>query len=925
MTSKVLSFRGRATLGAALILLVAPTWVAAQSDPRTSRIVGRVVDANTGVGLPDVGVQLVGTAIGTTTGLDGRYVLLNVPAGTATIQVRRIGFRPKTITGLMLPPDEIVEQIISLEEAKLVLQSEVITAAAERGSVNAALDRQRTATGIVNAVTREQIAKSADSDAAQAVQRVSGVTVQDGKYVFVRGLGERYTTASLNGARIPSPEPERKVVPLDLFPAALLQSVTTSKTFTPDQSGDFSGAQVDIQTREFPTRRQVTYATSVGMNSAATGRPVYSAPRVGMEWLGFGGADRQLAPIVPSISEDRNATPDDYNRAVATFRNAWLPTQRSGAPSSSSSITLGGSDPVLGHTVGYIASGSYSYSQEVRADERRAQVEPIGPSATAPLNVFTGSTGRTSVLWGGLLNLSTLVGSHSRLAFNNTYSRTADNDARQDSGTFENCDCRLRRTLLRFVERSVFSSQLLGEHQSDGRHRLDWSGTMSAVSRVEPDRADLIYGQESGSTDGTYRWFSGDPDGAKRTFGDLREKSYSGAVNYRLDFGDAVRGSFFKIGAVQRNTRRDAENTSYSITAPQMTDADRALSAAEIFDGRFFDSTDSLFRVTPLNAGGSYEADEQVSAGYAMAEYGLTSRVRVIAGARMEEARLTVTSALRNGASNSVRRKDIDVLPSLAVNVALAELQSLRISVSRTLSRPEYREITPIVFRDAIGEDNYFGDTSLTRALIQNYDMRWEWYPRAGEILSVAAFAKRFRDPIERIEVASSGSSQFSWANADGAENYGLEFEMRKGLGALFDALAPVTVFSNVTVMRSQIRTSNVANSAAKGDRAMVGQAPYVINAGVTYSSASGRLSATALYNRVGERIHTVGASPKPDVMEQPRDVMDFSLRFPVTGRLSGRADAKNLFDAPFVLRQGTVDREYYRAGRVLSFGLSWQ
>ena len=925
MTSKLMSVLRRHTLGAMILSVAVPLSLAAQSDARPGRIVGRILDANTGAGLTDVGVQLVGTTIGATSGIDGRYALLDVPAGTVTIQVRRIGFRPKTITGLMMPAGETIEQNISLEEAQLVLQSEVITAAAERGSVNAALDRQRTATGIVNAVTREQITKSADGDAAQAVQRVSGVTVQDGKYVFVRGLGERYTTASLNGARIPSPEPEKKVVPLDLFPAGLLQSITTSKTFTPDQPGDFSGAQVDIQTREFPTRRQVTYATSVGMNSAATGQQVYAAPRVGLEWLGYGGTERRLSSIVPAISEDRSATQGDYNRAVSTFRNAWTPMQRSGTPNSSTSVTVGGSDPILGHTVGYIASGSYSYTQEVRADERRAQVEPIGTDGTAPVNVFTGSTGRTSVLWGGLLNLSTLLGSHSRLAFNNTYSRTADNDARRDSGRFENCDCQLQRTLLRFVERSVLSSQLLGEHQSGGRQRIDWSATMSSVSRVEPDRADIVYGQESGTTDGTWRWFSGDPDGAKRTFGDLGEKSLSGAVNYRLDFGDPVRGSFFKLGAVQRNTHRDADNTSYSITAPQLSDTDRALSPGEIFDGRFFESTDSLFRVTPLNAGGSYQADEKVSAGYAMAEYGLTSRFRLIAGARMEEARLTVTSALRNGASSSVRRKDVDVLPSVAVNVALTELQNLRVSASQTLSRPEYREITPIVFRDAIGEDNYFGDTSLTRTLIQNYDVRWEWYPRAGEILSVAAFAKRFDAPIERIEVASSGSSQFSWANAEGAENYGLEFEIRKSLGSLADALAPVTAFSNVTLMRSEIRTSNIANSAAKGDRPMVGQAPYVINAGATYSSASGRLSATALYNLVGRRIHTVGASPKPDVMEQPRHVMDFSLRFPVTERLSGRADAKNLLDAPFVLRQGTVDRESYRTGRVLSIGLSWQ
>jgi TonB-dependent receptor len=376
---------------------------------------------------------------------------------------------------------------------------------------------------------------------------------------------------------------------------------------------------------------------------------------------------------------------------------------------------------------------------------------------------------------------------------------------------------------------------------------------------------------------------------------------------------------------LNRTTRRDAANTSYSITAGGLTDAERALAPSVIFDGRFFEPGDSAFRVTPLNSGGSYDANETMAAVYGMVEYGVTSRARVIAGVRFEDAQLTVKSLLRNTQSNSVAKANVDMLPSVALNYQLTDRQSMRLSASQTLARPEYREITPIVFRDAIGEDTYFGDTTLSRTLIRNYDARWEWYPSAGELISVALFAKRFRDPIERIEVASSGTSQFSWANAEGARNDGVEVELRKGLAGTHRVLAPVTLFTNVTVMRSEIRSGNIVNSASRGTRAMVGQAPYVLNAGATYSSASGHASLTALYNRVGERIHTVGAAPKPDVLEQSRHVLDLSARFPVVGRLAGRADLRNLFDAPFVLRQGTVDREYYRAGRVISVGLSWR
>jgi len=222
----------RTTLAIAAALFSAIP-LAAQAP--TGRIVGRILDAGTGQGLTDVGIQVVGTTLGASSGIDGRYTLPPIPAGTVTIQVRRLGYQPKTVTGIILGAGKTIEQNITMEAATITLAAQVVTASAERGSVSEALDAQRTATGVVSSITSEQISRSPDGDAAQAVQRVSGVTVQGGKYVFVRGLGERYTTTQLNGTRLPSPEPEKRVVPLDLFPSGLLQTITTQKTFTPDQ------------------------------------------------------------------------------------------------------------------------------------------------------------------------------------------------------------------------------------------------------------------------------------------------------------------------------------------------------------------------------------------------------------------------------------------------------------------------------------------------------------------------------------------------------------------------------------------------------------------------------------------------------------------------------------------------------------------
>lgn len=248
-----------ALLSAAIVSLSATVEVAGQS--RHGRIIGRVLDSESGRGL--VGAQIVvdGANPGTLTGIDARYVLTSVPRGPVSLTVSYLGYAEKTVTGVQIPSSGAATLDIGLNAAALSLEGITVTVAGEQGRISRALEEQPSAVGFVNAVTSEQISRSPDSDAAAAIQRVSGVSVQDGKYVFVRGLGERYTTTFLNGSRIPSPDPERKVAPLDLFPSGLLQSITTSRTFTPNLAGDFSGGQVDIRTREFPAKRQVTYST----------------------------------------------------------------------------------------------------------------------------------------------------------------------------------------------------------------------------------------------------------------------------------------------------------------------------------------------------------------------------------------------------------------------------------------------------------------------------------------------------------------------------------------------------------------------------------------------------------------------------------------------------------------------------------------
>jgi hypothetical protein len=845
--------------------------------------------------------------------------------------VTRAGYGTKTVTGVVVSAGTATNQGITLSSEVVSIAGITVTAARERGSIQRALDGQRTALGVINATTAEEMARSPDGDAAQAVRRVSGVTVRDGKYVFVRGLGERYTTTSLNGARMLSAEPEKKVAPLDLFPASLLESITTSKTFTPDQPGDFSGAQIDLKTKSNPTRREMSYTFGTGLSTTAMGGQVVRAPSAGMEWLGLAAGNRRVPGAITAVSDFTTLQPAQVNQLVRSFRDSWMPAGAGSVPSASVGVSGGGPFDVHGHRIGAIASLSYSRSDEVRRDEVRARAVASDSSGdTESFNRFSGSTGQSSALWGGLLNLSTYLGADHKLELNNSYDRTADNEAHVDWGTLEEfaqVDS-VRRTSLRYVERSVLSSQLRGEHQLGLSQRLDWSLTGSRVARAEPDRSDLAYGYEFSPAGERLplAWLGFIPEAAKRTFGDLHERGVEGAVNYRLGFDAWGDEGMVKVGAALRDVHRDATSSSYNLRAVGLSAAQRALPPEQIFGGAFTSGAETKIALEPNASGGAYLASDRVSAGYAMMELPVRPWLRLVGGARVENWRLHMSSEPTSRGVVVTARENTDILPSLALNLAVTDAQNVRLSVSQTLARPEYRELSPISYRDMLGEREVFGDSSLVRTLVQNYDARWEWYPSSGEVLSVAFFAKHFPHPIEQIDVATSGASQLSFTNAASADNYGIELESRKRLDFISPRLDGFTGWANVTLMRSKIHTGNSHLSAlTNADRPMVGQAPYVVNAGLSYDRVDG-LNASLLYNVVGPRMTTAAVVPiRVDSYELPRHGLDLSLRIPLTSGVTGKLDARNLLDSPFEERQGEVVRHRYTTGRLLSLGGTWR
>jgi TonB-dependent receptor len=884
------------------------------------RITGRIVDGTTGQGISEAGIQVVGTTIGVQSGVDGRYTILRVPAGTVTLQVRRIGYGAKSITGLLVPANGTLEQDVSLKTAELQLAAVTTTASKEKGSVNDALNAQKNATNVVNAITAEQIAKSPDSDAAQAAQRVSGVTVQDGKYIQARGLGERYTTASLNGARIPSPEPERKVVPLDLFPAGLLQEVTMSKTFTPDQPGDFAGANVNIRTREFPGRRQINYSTSFGGNTSVLGNSLPFAPRAGGELVGRAGGARSIPSAISGANFFGNVSQSQYNQMALQQRNVWNATMRNGGMNGSFGASTGGSN-ILGKRIGYVLSGNYGYTEEVRANERLA-VGNQGPNNTVvPLTSLQGQTGRSSIQWGGIANVSTMVGKGTRLSLNTTATRSADNEARMDRGFDENLNDSIARTTLRYVERGIATANLQGEHQLGERNKSSWSVAYANTGRKEPDRSDIVYSRDAS---GRFTLLAS-LDGARRLYFNLQENNATAQFDHQLYIGPVADQNVLKFGVYARQTDRTADSPIFAFIS-RADEATRSQNPDVIFGAAQACASCSLINVQPIGQAGSYTAADRTSAGYLMSDWGLGSRVRVIAGARVEQANIDVISNTQGGFTAAAKLDNTDVLPSLLLNTKLSESQNLRFGITRTLARPEYRELAPITFRDVLGGVSVTGNDKLRRALIDNIDLRWEAFPNPGEVVSIGVFYKRFDSPIERVESATSGAYQARFQNAQDATNIGIEIEGRKQLGLLGKWGEAFSLFSNATFMQSRVNLDTLQGlTVTDNSRRLVGQAPYVVNAGLSYSNLSGSTNATLLYNVVGDRIFAAGVVPLPNIVEKARHVVDLSLRFPVMGSLTGRIDARNLLDARYRFMQGNLEREGFNAGRTLSMGFSWK
>ena len=913
-----------------------PVAAAAQSDG--GRIVGRVLDAATAQPLSSAQVFVGDGVVGALTDLNGRFVLNGVPVGTVSVTVQSLGYGTKTVTGVVVAAGEMVALDITVEEAAVELEGLTVSAERERGSSAYLLDERRTSSAMVEAVGATEISRRPDSDAADVAQRMSGVTVADGKYVFVRGLGGRYQTTELNGSSMPSPEPEKEVVPLDLFPSGFLESLETQKSYTPDLPADFSGGSVKIKTKDFPDRFSVRLGVGSSFNTQSQfqdGFLRYAGG--GRDFLGFDDGSRaQPAALEAALGGIRSGSrlPSDGASLVALgqslrgIEHGFTPATQSTPLNRSFDLSVGGSNGIGDESeIGYFLAGTYSdkYTQRIDEVERKWRTSAfnpdIDPTLVTPNVDYNFDRGTRAISWGTIANLTFKPNADQKISLRATINANTDDEARVYEGeNQEDIGGIIRSERSRFVSRLMAWSQLSGEHLLPANSRAEWRVTAARASRDEPLLRESIYLED----DGEFLLLDVG-ESARYFWSELIDDDLSAELDWSIPFGFAGNEARFKIGGAYRDRTRDfgARRLNWDFVGNTYPRLDDALASATVVESARGTGEFALRDI--VEPGDVYDAKDQRSAGYIMLELPFGSRFEAIVGARLESYALDLNS--RDETLTSTNKTD--VASSLNLIFTAHDDVKIRAAASRTLDRPEFRELAPFQFTEATSLRQLFGNPALEPAEITSADLRADWFLGPGEMISIGGFYKHMNSPIEQVFVAAA-STAYSFQNADDADVIGLEFDSRVNLSRIADGLQNFVFQGNVSWIDSEVRVREDVQGFDPTNlrRPLEGQAPYVLNVGVNYVGNDG-VDAGLFLNRFGERLTAAGGAGVPDIFEQSRNALDASLSFPMPSGVTAKLKATNLLDESFTYEQSangiTLMQRDYRIGRTFSVGFSWE
>lgn len=867
------------------------------------RLNGRVLNQrNEPVAGASISVAGVGRPVAAD--VEGRFTISLQAGKKHMLTVTAVGYQPKEVADLEV--GAALENLITIvmEVAAKEVGEVIIRSTARKENTSGLLNFQKNNISLSSGIAADFIRRTPDRNTSDVLKRVSGTSIQDNKFVIVRGLSDRYNQAYLNNAMMPSSEPDKKAFSFDVIPSIMIDNIIINKTATPDLTGEFAGGLVQVNTRDVPVRNQLTVGISFGFNTQSTFREFVTQRRSATDWLGFDDGNRKLPGIPNTV--DYRALPINQKVAVSQLfsDDVFLEQRTNALPITTFNLAWANTKTLKNKAkLGTIIALYHRQSQIAFADVERGRFE--NPESRPP--IFTGAEmqNRMTVTAGAMANF-TYLHKNTKVSFKNLINQLYDdsyvNRLVNNTGRFQ--EVSLRTSFLN--QRLLYSSQLeFDQKLSRTGARLNINGNFAYNNKTQPDFRTAQYVR---STLGAGSVFQLDDDDSRRFFSNLYD--YTAGLNGFISIPFTLFGEKQTLKAGGSTLIRFREfNARNFVYRPTTTQTDLSKPYTEMFRQSNLTMNNGLYLDEQTQNTDFYFGASALNGGFLLFDNKLGDKFRAIWGMRAELFQQVLSTRDLSLKRVIVNTQKWDFLPSLNLTYTVNTQQQVRFAVARTVARPEFREIAPFQFFDYEAIWGISGTPELRRTSILNVDLRYEYYPKSGEVLSFGLLAKSFNDPIELRMDPGSNSDRwlFKYTNADNALLYGGEVEIRKGLDFVSDNLKQITFLGNFTYLFSRVglTTEQAGGETTTQNRPLFGQSPYLINAGLQYTSINGQWNATLLYNRIGPRLDLVGdplGAGFFDIYENPRNLLDIQVAKRILkGNGELKFTASDLFNNRFI------------------------
>ena len=881
-----------------ILLLVLSTMTAMAGN-----IKGTVLDKQTKEPLTGATIQITGTAQGVVADIDGNYTL-NVNDGTYTITVRYIGYKDILLNSIKVKAETLLNFEME-SDAQALGEVSVVAKKNLEGERALQMERQKATLAIENLGAKEMSIKGI-SNVEEGVKKITGISIASAGQLIVRGLGDRYSTTTLNGLPIASPNPDNKLIPLDIFPASTVQNITVSKVYDASAFADYSGAHIDISTKENVGSDFLSINFNAGGKFNTLGKDFYRMDRDGSLFK------------TPSLDQkliDMSLTDfEEYARHNRLFNTSFQVSKKTALPEFGGNIGFGKRFTLGGNEVSVLGSIGVSNDLQTMDNASIRTLEATGNT----LNEFNYDSYSNELKIAALGNLGYSFRTSDHIGYTFFYARNAiDTYMRREGVDYEDHHLIGSNNVTHIY--SLQNHQVNGKHYFGKQWDLNWSGSYSKTSSDEPDRRQVMFIRE----DDQIKLFKLNRQETMRYFGSLNEDEWVGDLTASYRFGD---NNKLQAGFTYKDKNRDYMGTRFYYNLNKLNPT-----ITDIYD------TDSFLNMENVENGSitidrkkqpkdSYTAGNSIYAGYIATEYYPVAPLLVNLGVRYEISKQWVDYYTDGGKAERSELNKNDLFPSLNMKYQMNEKNSLRFAFSRTVTRPSFIEMAPFLYQGSYGSAQIRGNADLQNGYNYNIDLRYELFEKNGDMLSITAYYKHLKAPIERVQTLSGGSAVHSFRNADNGMATGVEIEFRK------EIVKDLRFGVNGSYMYTNVKLPE-GGAYTNSQRALQGASPYLANADLTYSPAFSndrQLSVALLYNLQGPRIHSVGISGLGDIKQQPVHTLNFTGSYRFNRRFAVKLQVNDLLNQDILFKQEVpttgdkVEVERFRKGTGFEVGFSY-